>query len=76
MLIMDPYINLLLVYVLLLFAGKVAYSIYLKKKSTPYAAPSPISKIPKPVKEPENTALPNSCFENLKEQAFNSLAKN
>lgn len=73
---MDAYINLLLVYVLLLFAGKVAYSIYLKKKSTPYTAPSASSNIPTLVKEQENTTLHNSCYENLKEQAINSLAKN
>ncbi len=73
---MDSYILLLIVYVILLLAAKIAYRFYQHKTRTPHAHSTKTPSISTLDKREENSLLQNVCYEDLKQQVISSFAKN
>ena len=73
---MDSYILLLIAYVILLLAAKIAYRFYQHKTRTPHAHSTKTPSISTLDKREENSLLQNVCYEDLKQQVISSFAKN
>ncbi len=73
---MDSYILLLIAYVILLLAAKIAYRFYQHKTRTPHAHSTKTPSISTLDKREGNYLPHNVCYEDLKRRAIRSFAKN